>query len=161
MTPLAILSYTVEAFGGIAQLGERYNRTVEVGGSNPPASTGETGRSSWTGPSSCARVQELALAHVATFAAKGLPRRLRRQTAEAWRVGFAVLGSLRLSWFSLAALLLRPRRRSTSGRANKIGRRPRRVEEPFQFFAFDRFLTDQQLGYRFELAKVLGYHRLG
>ncbi len=25
--------------GGIAQLGERYNRTVEVGGSNPPAST--------------------------------------------------------------------------------------------------------------------------
>ncbi len=25
--------------GGIAQLGERYNRTVEVGGSSPPAST--------------------------------------------------------------------------------------------------------------------------
>ena len=25
--------------GGVAQLGERYNRTVEVGGSNPPAST--------------------------------------------------------------------------------------------------------------------------
>lgn len=27
------------ASGGVAQLGERYNRTVEVGGSNPPAST--------------------------------------------------------------------------------------------------------------------------
>ena len=25
--------------GGVAQLGERYNRTVEVGGSSPPAST--------------------------------------------------------------------------------------------------------------------------
>ncbi len=29
----------LETRGGIAQLGERYNRTVEVGGSNPPAST--------------------------------------------------------------------------------------------------------------------------
>ncbi len=29
----------LEIRGGIAQLGERYNRTVEVGGSNPPAST--------------------------------------------------------------------------------------------------------------------------
>ncbi len=27
--------------GDIAQLGERYNRTVEVGGSNPPVSTRE------------------------------------------------------------------------------------------------------------------------
>ena len=31
--------YTQRRRGGVAQLGERYNRTVEVGGSNPPAST--------------------------------------------------------------------------------------------------------------------------
>ena len=31
--------YSLAARGGVAQLGERYNRTVEVGGSSPPAST--------------------------------------------------------------------------------------------------------------------------
>ena len=31
--------YNPHVPGGVAQLGERYNRTVEVGGSSPPAST--------------------------------------------------------------------------------------------------------------------------
>ncbi len=35
--------YSTRSRGGIAQLGERYNRTVEVGGSSPPASTSEDG----------------------------------------------------------------------------------------------------------------------
>ncbi len=38
-------SYTFPADGGVAQLGERYNRTVEVGGSSPPASTEAASRS--------------------------------------------------------------------------------------------------------------------
>ena len=38
--PIISSPYTrVVPQGGVAQLGERYNRTVEVGGSSPPAST--------------------------------------------------------------------------------------------------------------------------
>ncbi len=38
---LAPLEYTARKFGAVAQLGERFNRTEEVVGSNPIGSTGE------------------------------------------------------------------------------------------------------------------------
>ena len=43
--PLTVIrnhAYNPCVRGGVAQLGERYNRTVEVGGSSPPASTADT-----------------------------------------------------------------------------------------------------------------------
>src|SRR5680860_794254 len=42
-------AYNPNADGDVAQLGERYNRTVEVGGSSPPVSTPSQKPPPWRG----------------------------------------------------------------------------------------------------------------
>jgi hypothetical protein len=67
--------------GGVAQLGERYNRTVEVGGSSPPASTlAKDGND----PAQCRVVLVIAFVSDDLLSMSSI-RRLRPQLPGAWR----------------------------------------------------------------------------